>query len=354
MITLRDVAAEVGVSASTVSLVLNDQDRGRVRPDLADQVRAAAERLGYEPNLLAKSLQSRKTHTIGVISESVASSQFSSEMLAGAQDAARAAGYMLVLVDIGADGPEKADEVIRMLVRRDVEGIIIATDFHRTRAIPTVAKRLPVVFLDCVPEAPDAEVFATVVPDERAGARHAVERLVELGHRRVAHIGVSDRDYLASGLRLKGFTDALDAAGIPISPWLRVVAANPSTAAGRVAAEQLLDLPLDERPTAIFCFSDQIAWGVLQVARSKGVRIPDELAVVGFDNHRFIAEATLPALTTVELPHRHMGELAVEACLRALTRPRSGRQHITVECPLIIRDSDLHPMSKPNAEGVQP
>lgn len=339
MITLRDVAADVGVSVSTVSLVLNDNDRGRVSPELAARVRSSAEQLGYQPNLLARSLKLRKTHTIGFLSESVASSPFSGELLAGAQDAAKAAGYQPIILDVDDDAGA-TDEAARLLMQRDVEALIIATDYHREHALPHVARRLPVVFLDCVPDSLEARVAAVIVPDEYTGARAATDRLLDLGHTRIAHVGVSDRDYIATGLRFQGYSDALAARGIGVDPLLRVDAEDPSTAAGRVAARRLLELRPELRPTAVFCFSDQIAWGVLQIARRQDVRVPEELAVIGFDNQRFIAEATLPALTTVQLPHRRMGELALEAGLKAIANPGVRTQHVVVDCPLVLRASE--------------
>lgn len=341
MITLRDVAADVGVSVSTVSLVLNDNDRGRVRPELADRIRASADQLGYQPNLLARSLKLRKTHTIGFLSEIVASTPFSSDLLAGAQDAARAARYQLIILDVDdLDDADATDEAARLLMQRDVEALIIATDYHREHALPPIVRRLPIVFLDCVPDAPEAHVSATIVPDERAGARAATERLLDLGHVRIAHIGVSDRDYIARGLRLQGYSEALAARGIGVDPHLRIDAKDPSTASGRIAARHLLELPTELRPSAVFCFSDQIAWGVLQVAQQLGIAVPDDLAVIGFDNQRFIAEATLPALTTVQLPHRRMGELALEAALQAIADPGIRSQRVVVDCPLVLRASE--------------
>lgn len=336
MITLRDVAADVGVSVSTVSLVLNDNDRGRVRPDLAARVRSSAEQLGYQPNLLARSLKLRKTHTIGFLSESVASSTFSGELLAGAHEAAKAAGYQLIILDVDDD----LDQAARLLMQREVEGLIIATDYHREQSLPTVARRLPVVFLDCVPDSAEAGVAAVIVPDEYAGARAATDRLLDLGHTRIAHIGVLDRDYIATGLRFQGYSDALAARGIGADPRLRVDADDPSTASGRVVAQHLLELPPELRPSAVFCFSDQIAWGVLQVARRRGVRVPEDLAVIGFDNQRFIAESTLPALTSVQLPHRRMGELALGAALKAIAHPGVRPERVVVDCPLVLRASE--------------
>lgn len=269
----------------------------------------------------------------------MASSPFSSELLAGAQDAAKAAGYQLIILDVDDDAGS-ADGAARLLMQRDVEALVIATDFHREQSLPHVARRLPVVFLDCVPNSPGARVAATIVPDEYSGARAATERLLDLGHTRIAHIGVSDRDYIATGLRYHGYSDALAARGIDLDPLLRVDAEDPSTAAGRAAAQRLLDLRPELRPSAVFCFSDQIAWGVLQIARRQDVRVPEELAVIGFDNQRFIAEATLPALTTVQLPHHQMGELALEAALKAIANPSVRTQHVVVDCPLVLRASE--------------
>jgi len=339
MVRLKDIAEELGISVSTVSLVLNNKEGGRVNADLAKHVRDMAESLGYQPNLVARGLKTRKTHTFGFVSDYVASVPFSSGILSGAQEAARQNGYLLLVVDTVGDQATEA-EAIQALVQRDVEGLIVASDYHRRRDVPRIARRLPTVMLDCAP-LDDSNGTPWIVPDERQGARTATQHLLAQGHERVGYIGVADSRYIARALRLDGFASAMTGAGLIPKEQYMIDADDPSTPAGRRAAAALLNLP--EPPSAVFCFSDRIAMGVLQVAQSRGLRVPEDLSIVGFDNQMFVADATLPGLTTVELPHRQMGRAAMHAALALARGEDLADQHQLIPCPLVVRDSVARP-----------
>jgi len=331
---LKDIAQDVGVSVSTVSLVLNGKSGGRVNEETAQVIRAAAERLGYYPNLAAKTLRSKRTHTIGLLADSIAGSPFSPELIRGAQQAAWDAGYVLFSVYLRTDR-DSEELALQSLLQRDVEGLILATDYHRVRPVPSLPADVPIVCADCRPADERAAGYA-VIPDEYQGAHAATTHLIEQGHTRIGYIGTADRRFIAREMREEGWRAALVEAGIDPDPLLVENVEDPTAPEGRRAARALLDRA---RPTAVFCFGDLIAMGVLQVAGERGIRVPADLSIVGFDDQPTIATALDPPLTTVRLDHHAMGARAVEAVIAAIN---GNAGHPGVEltpCPLIRRST---------------
>jgi LacI family transcriptional regulator len=341
MLTLKDIAEHIGVSISTVSLVLNDRDAGRVKPDVAERIRSTAATMGYVPNQLARSLKTRQTHTLGLVSDQVATVPFAGHILAGAQRAAWARKYLLLLIDTAGDDALQAPAV-QSLLQRNVEAMIFATAYHRVVDVPVIPASVPVVVLDgrASDEGGEADF---VVPDEVAGARGAVEYLIRAGHRRIGFCNVPDGYPLAASLRREGYEDALRAAGIPVDESLVVTAVDPSTASALEPARELLSR--DDRPTAMFCFGDQVAMGFYQVAMALGLRVPSDLSIVGFDNQQFVADALSPGLTTVQLPHDEMGVWAIERALARISGELDGvpRDGFLMPCPLVVRESVAGP-----------
>lgn len=334
MTRLKDIAQSVSVSVSTVSLVLNGKSRGRVNEETAQVIRSTAERLGYHPNLAAKSLRGKRTHTIGLLTDSIDGSPFSSELIRGAQQAAWDAGWMLFSVYLRTDR-DSEELALQSLLQRDVEGLILATDYHRVRPVPSLPINVPVVCADCRPD-DERSVGYAVIPDEFQGARAATAHLIEHGHTRIAYIGTADRRFIARAMREEGWRAALVEAGIDPDPLLVENVEDPTAPEGRRAARALFDRA---RPTAVFCFGDLIAMGVLQVAAERGIRVPDDLSVVGFDDHPTVATALDPPLTTVRLDHHAMGARAVEAVINAINGNADHRGVELTLCPLISRDT---------------
>ncbi|WP_229661825.1 LacI family DNA-binding transcriptional regulator [Phycicoccus endophyticus] len=342
---MKDIAAELGVSVSTVSLVLNNRDQGRVNSAVAQRIRDRAEELGYVPNLLARGLKTKRSHTLGLLADRVATVPFAGPMLAGAQRAAWEEGFLLLVIDTGGD--RRLDTpATQSLLQRDVEALVVAADFHREVVVPPVPASVPTVVLDGWPDDPDSA--DGVVPDEVGGATAATEHLIAAGHRRIAMIGVAGDTYVAARLRRAGYENALRGAGIQPDPDLQVEAPDPSSRSAVPAAEALLTRPT--RPTAIFCFSDQIALTVSQVASHHGLRIPEDLSLVGFDNQQYVADAMIPGLTTVQLPHDAMGEWAAR---RVIARIRGETDDAPVveriPCGLVERSTVAPPAADPSA-----
>lgn len=335
MITLKDLAAAVGVSASAVSLVLNDRHEGRVNALTAARIRRAADDMGYIPNQLARGLKTKRTHTIGVLSDRVASVPFAGRMLEGVQGVAWESGYLAMIIDT-TNRTELLEQSSRSLLQRDIDGLIVAAEFHRAVDLPAVPPTIPVVVLDGFPSGDG--LADGVVPDEHAGAFAATSHLAEAGHRRIAFCNVDDDAYVASALRHAGYLEALTAHGIPRDPELVVALGDTATASAYGPVRELLERPA--RPTAVFCFSDQIAFAVYQAAGDLGMRIPEDVSVVGFDDQRFIADALRPGLTTVRLPHHDMGAWAARRVIGRLHGEVTGPPVVeTLACPLVIRAS---------------
>lgn len=333
---IKDVAREAGVSAATVSLVLNDRPGTRIPDTTRERVRAAARDIGYAPNTVARSLRTRRTHTIGLISDRIATTPYAVRMVEAAQQVAREQDHLLFLVDTGGDRAVET-EAIAALRARQVDGLVYACMWHR-EVEPPAGLPAGSVFLDARPASGE---FPSVVPDDRGGARAAVQALVDAGHRRIAYVDIDeDPAPIASGLRLAGYLDVLREHGVVPDPALHVRGTS-DAAGGMAAAARVLELPADRRPTALFCFNDRIAMGAYAAARHHGLEIPTDLSVVGYDDQQLIAAELDPPLTTVALPHHEMGRWAVEVLLGVRDRPDDGV--LLMPCPLITRDSVAPP-----------
>ncbi|WP_425837891.1 LacI family DNA-binding transcriptional regulator [Microbacterium sp. PA5] len=326
-----DVAAAAGVSVTTVSLVLNNA-QSRISEETRQRVREAADAVGYSASAVARGLRTQRTRIVGLISDQIATTPFAGRMLAGAQDAARENAHMVMLVDTGGDAEVEA-EAVRAMTAQQVDAVLYAAMWHRAATAPA---GLPAgtVMLDCYPAAGG---FRSVVPDDRAGGEAAVRELIAAGHTRIAYLDTSDPEPIASRLRHEGYLAALAEAGIDVDPALHV-RGETSAQGGREAADRLLDLPEAQRPTGIFCFNDRMAIGVYTAAHRRGLDIPRDLSVVGYDDQQLVAAELDPPLTTIALPHYEMGRWAMEVALGVRAEGDEDAPH-RMECPVIRRDS---------------
>jgi DNA-binding LacI/PurR family transcriptional regulator len=331
-VRMSDVAARAGVSTATVSMVLSGVNTARISPRTQQRVREAAEAVGYEPNSVARSLRTQRTRLVGLVSDTIATTPFAGRMLAGANDVAREHGRLVILVDTEGDaGAER--QALQALSGQQVDAMIYACMWHRVVEVPA---DLPedAVLLDCAPATANR---AAVVPDERAGGMAAVRELVAAGHRRIAYLDAEERfDLVASRLRREGYLQVLAEAGIEPDPFLHA-RAEPVAGGGRTAARRLLDLPAGRRPTAMFCFNDRMAMGAYAAAHQRGLSVPDDLSVVGYDDQQLVAAELDPPLTTVALPHYEMGRWAMEVAL-GLREADPAAPHL-MPCPIVRRAS---------------
>lgn len=331
-VTLEDIAREVGVSSQTVSRAINN--KGRINSATRARVLAAAERLGYQPNAVARSLRAKRTHTIGFISDEIGTSPFAGQILQGAQDLAWEHDILLLSVNTSRQEGLKQAAVNTML-NRQVDGIIYAAMYHRAVNPPAIIRKTPTVLLDCfVPN----RSLPSVVPDEQLGGYTATRYLLEKGYRQIAFINHSVEQPAAFG-RLAGYRQALTEFGIRINPLL--IAADRAVVGGGYRAAQEI-LKVNPRPEAIFCFNDRMALGAYQALNEHGVKIPDDIAIVGFDNEPDFATWFRPPLTTLQLPHYEMGQWAVDHLLWLIENPEQAKRPAVqkmLECPLVERES---------------
>jgi LacI family transcriptional regulator len=322
--TISDVARAAGVSVPTVSKVVNG--RYGVAPATSKRVMEVVVALGYETSLVASSLRRQRTNVIGILVAEFES--FSVELLKGISSAATGTGYELLAYSGLVSGGSRTGWERRSLSRLAgtlIDGAIVITP---TVLMPTTS--IPVVAIDphTGPGGP-----STIDSDNVAGARVATRHLIELGHRRIAHIrGRSD---LASAeLREAGYRESLAAAGIPFDPAL-IRDGGYQAALTAEAAGDLLTSP--DRPTAVFAANDMSALGVLKVARELGLRVPEDLSVIGFDDVPEAANST-PPLTTMAQPLHDLGAQALEM-LVDLLNGREVPSHVQLPAELVIRAS---------------
>jgi LacI family transcriptional regulator len=323
--TIRDVAAEAGVSTATVSKVLNR--RHGVAPATSARVLAVIEQTGYSASLVAQSLRNQRTNVIGILVADV--EPFSAELLKGAADAIRGSGYDLVVYSAGGRTESREGWERRYLSR--LSGTLIDAAIVVTPTVVEVNYGAPVVAVD-PHTGPSA--LPTVDSDNVAGASLATQHLIELGHRRIAML-TGRPDLQSSRLREQGFRTAMAAAGIPVDESMVLAAAYEDEYA-QAATRELL--ARTEPPTALFAANDVMAAAAIRVARDLGMDVPGALSVVGFDN---IPELALsdPPLTTVEQPIRQMGREAMTMVLGLVNGATSQRTHVTLPTRLIVRSS---------------
>lgn len=334
-VNIRDVAKAAGVSVTTVSHALSESHSSRVNARTVEHIKAVAGDLGYAPNRLASGLRNQRSQILGLVSDEITTTPFAGAMIQGAQDAASEHGHLLMVVNSGLDNELERQE-IRALQQHQVDGVIYARMFNQRVSVPEELGAIPTIVLDATS---DNAAFSSVVPDESAAGASAADLLVAAGHRRIAMINNED-DIPAAHGRLEGFRTALARHGLEL-PADRLVAAHPSTAGGRDAALKLLSAP--ERPSALFCFNDQMAMGAYQAAGHLGLDIPADVSIVGVDNLELIADALWPGLSTIALPHYEMGRWAVLKLLNELEHPGTPRVHEKIRCPLVERHSVAPP-----------
>lgn len=325
--TIEDVARIAQVSIATVSRCLHRPEM--VSPDTRDRVMAAVAQTGYTLNTAAQGLRQRRSNTVLVVVPDIGNTFFS-EVLSGIEAVARAAGLTMLIGDTGFDRDREA-ALVRYLVNGRADGALLLVAplddwFLRAANARGVA---PVVMISEPGPQPGA---VSVSIDNEAAAEAAVRHLIAAGHRRIAHLAGPGNTGLTR-LRHAGYARALAEAGLPVEHAL-VLPGDFTLASGRAAFARFA--ALDPRPTAIFCANDETAMGFVAAAHRTGVRVPDDVSVVGFDDIHF-AKAFLPALTTIRQPRAEMGAAAMRLLLDIL----AGEAPAPVRLPweMVVRES---------------
>ncbi len=304
--TLRDVAQRAQVSPTTASFVLTGRDDMRISDDARHRVLRAAADLSYKPNLTARSLRTKVTRTIALVSDTIATGQYAGGMIDGSLSAALAHEHLLFVGESEGDAAVEA-RLIEDLLGRQVDGFVYASMFTRQVTVPRALTDHPLVLLNCTTR--DARIPA-VLPDEIGAGRAAAQVLLDRGHRDGVHVvGEPNPDVFAARERMAGIQETLSAAGTELAGVL-----DCDWWPEQAYEEVRRFLRRGRPPTALVCMNDRIAFGAYQALQEAGVGIPEEVSVVSFDDSE-LASWLRPQLTSVALPHHELGRRAVELLL---------------------------------------
>jgi DNA-binding LacI/PurR family transcriptional regulator len=329
--SIKDIARIANVSHSTVSRALRSSTL--VNSETAEKIRRIAAENGFRASAVARSLATSRTHTIGVVVTSIAD-PFVAEVVAGIEEEANANNYSVFLANCNAD-PERELKVVQSFEDRRVDGIVVtASRVGALYARVLEGLQIPIVLLN---NQHPSRFGHSVMIENFDASRQAVAHLIELGHRRIAYIG--DRfGYGSDSERFSGYRSALDEADIPIDPDL-FVHGDGKADSGMIAAERLLAIL--QPPTAIFCYNDMTALGALKAIRTRGLSVPEDISLIGFDDLP-LALYMDPPLTTVRQPKHEMGRMAMQVLLK-MVAGSDANQNIKVSGELILRRSTAAP-----------
>jgi len=330
-VSITDIAAAAGVSPSTVSRAL--QDHPRISIGRRAAIKALAEQMGYRPSQVARSLVTGRTCTLGVVVTDV-TDPFVAEVLKGAEGASREAGYTLLFATSNRD-PGQEIQAIQLLLDRQVDGMIVISGraglrYADLRKVGDDGDTSwPLVLVNN--EHAGRGVYS-VRMDNRAGAREAVSYLKQRGHRRIAFLAGPEGGR-SSGERLEGYRQGIAVNGLGSAGEIVVTGGGLLEDGPRALAVLMATA---DRPTAVLCYNDLSAIGLLAAAARTGVRVPADLSVIGYDNIPLSAYS-IPPLTTVDQPKERMGRTAVSLCVRALAGEQA--ENMVLEGGLIVRES---------------
>lgn len=333
---IEDIARLAGVSRGTVSRVINEHPA--VSVETRQKVLDVIEQLNYLPSFSARHMRTDSSNLVGfgLITDEVITTPYAVDMIRGAQETLWAQGKVMLVVNAGYGTP-MTEASLEALLERRVEGIIYATMFHHSVELPPQMSQVPIVLANCYAK---DRIYPSVVPDEFDGGYTATKHLLEKGHRRIAFINLTDpveeRNPMPAAIgRLQGYQQALAEYDLPFDPELiRYTDGQPQTNY-RLSYQFMQGA---NPPTAIFCGNDRTAMGCYGALSELGLRIPKDVAVVGFDNQLDIAQGLWPPLTTVQLPHYGMGKWAVDYLMSVKDSASQPIQHM-LPCPLVERAS---------------
>lgn len=337
-VTMKDVARHAGVSQPTVSFVLNDRRDVSIAAETRTRVLEAAKELNFQPNRAAQSLRSNRSYTVGVIADRLVSQPYAGHIVLGVQQAVQEAGYVCFVVETAqtSDGGKAA---VENLVRQGVAGLVYAAPGPEYVTPVAGLDAVPTVFVNCFP--PEDAPAVTVLADEYQGGYDVAAAVFAAGHTTVAFLGGPEDDY-ACQERKRGLDRAAADAGIP-STQISITFGTFQVGSGYdLAVEALDDVAI--RPTAIICGNDRMAVGALMAAQALGMRCPEDISIVGFDDQPDLADQMHPPLTTVALPHQQMG---FEAGTLLLAEAEQPGRHL-VPCEYVARSS----LAAPRPEGT--
>jgi len=329
LVTIRDVAKEAGVSTATVSRVINN--KGKITKETQAIVERAIKDLSYTPNVLARSLSNRKSYAVAFIVPTI-TNPFFPEMARAVEDVARDNGYNILLCNTD-DKRERFAEYITSLTSQFVDGIIVNSHNMEKSDLEALQKHnIPVVMIDRVL---DSDLATSIAVKNREGARMATEHLVEIGCERIAHISGMEEEW-NSAQRMWGYRDVVGDLPWFDQSWIGKAAFNVHS--GYQVAKEIFSR--HPEVDGIFCANDLIAIGTVKAAYEWGKKIPNDLAIVGFDGIN-MSEQTVPSLTTVLQPIYDMGQLAMEELIKKMEDKEEKPKKYVLDVDLLIRESTM-------------
>jgi DNA-binding LacI/PurR family transcriptional regulator len=338
-VSIADIARVAGVSHTTVSRALHGSPL--ISVDTRVHIQQLAREMGYTPNAIAQSLQTRRTSTIGLVVTSIAD-PFLNDVVKGVEEVARGAGFSVFLSATHND-PDQEMGIIETFHRRRVDGILVASSRITSEYKKRLDRiRLPTVLINSQADS-RAELLHWVAVDDRMGAQLAVEHLLHLGHWSIGYLGASSRPR-SSRQRFEGYESALKAAGMPCRDALVMI--TPGIEASHeedvIVGQASLPYFLDREVSAVFCYNDMTAIGLLVACRERGIAVPQELSIVGFDDIE-MASYVAPPLTTIHQPKVELGRLAAQVMLDLLNN-RPGKNHVLH--PTLVTRASTAPLAR--------
>ena len=329
-LTIKDIAKRAGVGTTTVSRVLNDHPY--VSEDKRQKVLNAIDELDYRRNFSARWLRGTETGLIGFLTDEVATTPYAVDIIRGVQEAAFENEKVVMILNTGRD-MEASEAVVEFLLERHVEGIIYAAMFHREVKLPHNIYQVPTVLANCFLA---DRSLPSAVPDEVIGGYRATRKLLEAGHRRIGFLNVCPPAIPAAEGRLIGYKQALGEFGVPFDESI-IGEAIEDAQTNYDTTTRFLEHRTP--PTAFFFGNDRTALTGYSAIVAKGLRIPEDIGVVGFDNQTDIVSNLIPRLTTVQLPHYEMGQWAFNQLLVNDDEDDVLPPQVLIDCPLIEHDS---------------
>jgi LacI family transcriptional regulator/LacI family repressor for deo operon, udp, cdd, tsx, nupC, and nupG len=339
-VSIYDIAKKAGVSPSTVSRAL--EDHPRIGAATRKRIQALAIEMNYVPSTVAKSLATNKTWTIGMVLAAI-SDPFMGRVVEGVEQVAIETGFN-VFISTSQNDRQREIAVIETLQKRRVDGIIVIAS-HLFDRSPRFFERSKVPIVVINEQSPGKNMHFVAVDDVR-GARMAVEHVIALGHHRIGYVSIPNRPQ-SNQYRFKGYQDALEAAGIAVDPTLifssHTIVDHVST--GEASLEPLLAAGA----TAVFCYNDASAIGLLAACHKRGISVPGDLSIIGFDDID-MADYTMPGLTTIRQPRFELGKRAMHMMRALLSGEEPENQFLP--CELVVRQTTARLLSVKNQETV--
>jgi LacI family transcriptional regulator len=345
--TIIDVAKQAGVSIKTVSRVINNIKT--VRPQIRERVQRAIEKLDYHPNPSARGLGGNRSYLLGLLYD-VSCGYYATSVLAGATERSRAAKYQIVMLSCDYNAESLAEDVSRSVRQSRVDGVILTPPLSDLSAVTAAIESLRIPFVKIAPGKHD-DTYRSVCTNDRLSCAGMTEQLAALGHQRIGFI-IGNPDHAAVMDRYRGYLDGLESCGLKLDKSLVVQGYN-SHASGVQSARKLLNVASPKRPTAIFASNDEMAAGVLTVAHSMGLGVPEDISIVGFDDAP-LASQVWPALTTIRQPIQDMAAEAAHLLLSTLGGEPADDAMRVLPSSLMFRQSTGPAPNRTRHQRVRP